>query len=83
MPSSRRLIALGAVLLVTASGIALAETMSDHNAMRPGQMQEMMGSGQHPMGSSEMQRMMRRHHQQDAMPVDAHAEIGKSPYAGQ
>ena len=30
MPSPRRLIALGAVLVVAASGIALAETVSDH-----------------------------------------------------
>jgi Spy/CpxP family protein refolding chaperone len=45
-------------------------------------MQGMMQSGQN-MESSEIQEMMRPHHYHDAMPVGAHAEIGKSPYAGQ
>ena len=82
MPSTCRLIALGAVLVVTASGIALAETMSDPT-MGSGQPQEMMWPGQHHMGSSDMQGMMRQHHPQHAMPMGAHAGIAESPYAGQ
>jgi Spy/CpxP family protein refolding chaperone len=83
MPSTRRFIALGAVLAVAASGSALAETMSDHHAMGPGQTQEMMRSGQHPMGSSDMQRMMRQHHPSETMPMGAQPGMAKSAYAGQ
>src|SRR5260370_30940333 len=77
MPSTRKLIAIGAVLAITASGIALAETTpGDHTMgpdhmqhampsgqppMRPDHMQEMMKSGQHPMGPGHMQEMMRQH----------------------
>jgi hypothetical protein len=77
MPSTRRLIALGAALAITASGIALAETIPGDHTMgpdhmqhampsgqppiEPGQMQEMMKSGQHPMAPGHMQEMMRQH----------------------
>ena len=83
MTSTRRLIALGAVLAAAASGIALAETMPYHHAMGPGQTHEMMRSGQHHMGLSETQGMMCQHHPQHAMPMGAHAGIAESPYAGQ
>src|SRR5690349_61947 len=83
MTSTHRRVALGAVLAVAASGIALAETMPDHHAMGPGQTHEMMQSCQHHMGSSDMQGMMRQHHPQHAMPMGAHAGIAESPYAGQ
>lgn len=36
-----RLIVLATVLAIATSGIVFAETMSDHNASRPGQAQEM------------------------------------------
>jgi Spy/CpxP family protein refolding chaperone len=78
MPSTRRLIALGAVLAVAASGIALAETMSDPHEMGPGQTQEMMRSGQHPM-----ERMMRQHHPSETMPMGAQPGMANSAYAGQ
>jgi hypothetical protein len=77
MLSTRKLVVIGAVLAVAASGIALAETIpGDHTMgpdhmqhampsgqppMEPGQMQEMMKSGQHPMAPGHMQEMMRQH----------------------
>jgi len=71
MLSTRKLVAIGAVLAVAASGTALAETMSgDHHSMGP-EHQQMMESGQHPMGPGQMQEMMRRH--QGMMPMSGHA----------
>ena len=61
MRSTRKLVAIGAVLAVTAAGVAIAQTMPDHS-MASGQMQQMTASGQHPMGSAEMQEIMRQHH---------------------
>jgi hypothetical protein len=72
MLSTRRLVAIGAVLAMAASGISLAETMPGHKPMGPAQMQQMMQSGQHPMGSSEMREPMRQHHPQ-GMPMGDHA----------
>ncbi len=72
MLSTRRLVAVGAVLAMAASGIALAETMPDQQPMGPARMQQMMQSGQHPMGSSAMPEMMRQHHPQ-GMPMAARA----------
>ena len=60
MLSTRKLVALGAVLAVAASGIAFAQTTPDHHSMGPDQ-QQMMQSGPHPMGPSQMQEMMRQH----------------------
>ena len=70
------MIAIGAVLTLTASGIALAETApGDHTSgpdhmqhampsgqqpMGPDHMRQMMGSGQPPMGAGHMQEMMRQ-----------------------
>ena len=48
-----------AVLVVAASGIAVAETPGEH-LMGPDH-QQMMQSGQHPMGPEHMQEMMRQH----------------------
>jgi hypothetical protein len=76
MLSTRKLAAVGAVIIVAASAIALAETMPDHQSMGPdhqhmmqsgqhpmgpGHMQQMMQSGQHAMGPDQMQEMMRHH----------------------
>ena len=74
MPSTRKLIAIGAVLAITASGIALAETAPGDHSMGPDHMQhampsgqppmgpgDMMKSGQHAMGPDQMQEMMRQH----------------------
>jgi hypothetical protein len=70
MPSTRKLVAIGAVLAVAASGIASAQTTPDHHSMGSDQ-QQMMQSGQRPMGPSQMQEMMRQH--QDMM--GAHADM--------
>ena len=56
MLSTRKLIAIGAVLAVAASGIALAETMPGDHSMGPDHMQQMMASGQHPMGPGQCRR---------------------------
>ena len=61
MRSTRTLAAIGAVLLVTAAGAAIAQTTMQDRSMGPVHMQEMMGSGQHPMGPDHMQEMMRQH----------------------
>jgi len=70
MLSTGKLIAIGAVLAVTASGIAFAETAADQHPMGPDH-QQMMQSGEQPMGSDHMQQMMRQH--QGKMPMGAHA----------
>ena len=69
MPSNRKLIALGVVLAVAVSGIALAQNTPEHHSMGPDQ-QQMMESGQHPMGQDQMQEMMRQH--QGTMPMGGH-----------
>jgi hypothetical protein len=70
MPSTGILVAIGAVLAVAASGIASAQTTPDHHSMGSDQ-QQMMQSGQRPMGPSPMQEMMRQH--QGMMPMGGHA----------
>jgi len=42
MLSTRKLVAIGAVFVVAAAGVAIAETMPDHHSMGSGHMQEMM-----------------------------------------
>jgi len=69
MPSNRKLIALGVVLAVAVSGIALAQNTPEHHSMGPDQ-QQMMESGQHPMEPGQMQEMMRQH--QGMMPMGGH-----------
>jgi hypothetical protein len=60
MLSTRKIIAISAVLAITAAGVALAETTSDHQ-MGPGHTQQMTAAGQHPMGPDYVQEMMRQH----------------------
>jgi hypothetical protein len=60
MRSTRKLVAVGAVLAITASGIALAETTPGDHSMGPDHMQHAMPSGQ-PMGPGHMQQTMRQH----------------------
>ena len=60
MLSIRKLVTIGAVLAVAASGIAFAQTTPDHHS-RGSDQQQMMQSGPHPMGPSQMQEMMRQH----------------------
>ena len=54
------------MLAVAVSGIALAQNTPEHHSMGPDQ-QQMMESGQHPMGQDQMQQMMRQH--QGTMPM--------------
>src|SRR5271169_5515206 len=61
MPSTRKLPLVSAVLVLLASGIAFAQTTPDQPPTGPGQMQQMMKSGQHPMEPGAMQEMMRQH----------------------
>ena len=74
MPS-RKLVAVGAVLIITAAGVAIAQTMPDHHLLGPGHkkqhMQQMMGSEQHSMGPGHIQEMRRQH--QGMMSKGAHA----------
>ena len=48
MLSTRKLVAIGAALVVAATGVAIAQTMPDDHSMGPDHMQQMMASGQHP-----------------------------------
>ena len=59
MPSTRKLVTIGAMLAVAASGIGFAQTTPDHHSMGSDQ-QQMMQSGPHPMGPNQMQEMMRQ-----------------------
>jgi hypothetical protein len=70
MLSTRKIVAIGAVLAVAAAGVAIAQTMPDHHSMGKGDMQQMMASGQHPMGPEHMQETMRQH--QGMMPMGGH-----------
>src|SRR5215475_7467525 len=76
MLSTRKIVAIGAVLAVTASSIAFAQTTSDHHPIAPDQ-QQMMKSGQHPMGPGQMQEMLRQH--QGMMPMGARAGMRATP----
>jgi hypothetical protein len=60
MLSTRKIVAIGTVLAVLVSGIALAQMTPGDHPMGPDQ-QQMMQSGQHPMGSEHMQEMLRQH----------------------
>jgi hypothetical protein len=71
MISTPKLVAIGAVLAVAASGIALAETMPGDHQMGPDHQQMMQG--QHPMRPDHMQEMMRRH--QGMMPMRGRAAV--------
>jgi hypothetical protein len=53
MPSTRKLVVIGALLAVAAYGMAFAQTIPDQHSMGPGQMQEIMRQhqGMMPMGA--------------------------------
>jgi hypothetical protein len=68
---TRKLVVVGVVLAVAASGLALAETMPGDHSMGPDHMPQTMPSGQHPMGPGHMQEMMRQH--QGMEPMGGHA----------
>ena len=61
MLSTRKIVAIGAVLAMTAAGVALAQTTPGDHPMGADHMRQMMGSGQPPMGPGHMQEMMRQH----------------------
>jgi hypothetical protein len=58
MLSTRKIVAVSAVLAMTAAGVALAETTAGDHQMGPDHMQHAMPSGQHPMGPDHMRQMM-------------------------
>src|SRR6516164_4599669 len=60
MLSTRKIVAIGTVLAVVVSGVALAQTTPGDHSMAPDH-QQMMQSGQHPMEPEHMQEMMRQH----------------------
>jgi len=62
MLSTRRIIAVGAMLTVVVTGIASADETPAQQPMGPAQMQEKMQSAEHPMGPTQMREMMRQHH---------------------
>ena len=68
---TRKIVAIGAVLAITAAGVALAETTPGDHSMGPDHMPHAMPSGQYPMGSEHMQEMMRQ--RQGMMPMGSHA----------
>ena len=72
MLSTRKLAAIGTVLSVAASGIALAQTMPDHQSIQPDH-QQMMQSGHHAMGLDQTQEMTCPH--RGMMPMGGHAEM--------
>ncbi len=82
MPSTRKLVAIGAVLAVAASGIAFAQTMPDHHSMGPDH-QQMMQSGQPPMGPGHMQEMMRQHQGMMSGQPGMHATLTTPTMPGQ
>jgi hypothetical protein len=63
MLSTRKIVAIGAVLAMTVAGVALAQTPSGDHPVGPDHMRQMMGSGsgQHPMDQGHMPEMMRQH----------------------
>jgi hypothetical protein len=75
MPSTRKLVAIVAALVAASSGVGLAQTMPDQHSMGPDH-QQMMQSGQHPMGSHQMQGMIRQHH--GMMPMGGHAGMHRA-----
>jgi hypothetical protein len=60
MLATRRLVAVGAVFAIAASGITFAQTTPDHHSMGADQ-QQMIQSGPPPMDPGQMQEMMRHH----------------------
>src|SRR5271167_2241319 len=77
MLSIRQIVAVGATLAVTATGVAFAEDRPTQQPMGPGHLQEMMQSGQHPMGPAEMQEMMQQHHPEGMMPTHSGMHAGQ------
>jgi hypothetical protein len=81
MRSGHKLIAIGAVLAIFLSGVALAQTAPGHHSTAPDYQQ----SGQHPMGPEHMQEMMRQHRGMMPMgaPADMHAASTTPTMPGQ
>jgi hypothetical protein len=82
MPSIRKLVTISAVLAAEASGIAFAQIMPDHHSMGSDQRQ-MMQSGPHPIGPSQMQEMMRQHQGMMGAHADMHATSTTPTMPGQ
>ena len=99
MRATRRIVAIGAVLAMTAAVAAVAETSTDEHPMgpnhmqhampsvqrpmAPGSMQQVTGSGQAPMGPGHMQEMMRQHQGMMAHHRGRHAAASTPSLPGQ
>jgi len=82
MLSTGNLVAIGAVLVVAVSGIAFAQTMPDRHSMGADQ-QQMIQSGPHPRGPSQMQEMMRQHRRMMGAHAGMHATSTTPTMPGQ
>jgi hypothetical protein len=76
MLSARKIVSIGAVLAVVASGIAFAEMTPGDHPMGSEHTQQMMESGQHSMGPGQMQ-----HQRQRMMPMGAHGGMHEASTA--
>jgi len=76
-----KLAAIVAVAAVSMSGITFAQTMPDHHSMESDQRQ-MMQSGPHPIGPSQMQEMMRQHQGMMGAHADMRATTPTMPGQG-
>ena len=96
MFSARKIIAIVAVLALTAAGFALAQTTpGDHSMgpqhampsgqhpMKPGHMQQTMESGQPPMGAGHTQEMMRQHQGMMGVRAGMHGAVTTPAMPGQ
>ena len=72
MLSTRKFAAIGTMLSVAASSVALAQDMADHQSLQPDH-QQMMQSGHQVMGPGQTQEMTCFH--QGMMPMGGHAEM--------
>ena len=82
MLATCRLVAVGAVFAIAASGIAFAQTIPDHHSMGSDQRQ-MMQSGPHPMDPGQMQELMRQHQRMMGARTGMHATSTTPTMPGQ
>jgi hypothetical protein len=75
MLPSRKIVAIGAVIAISAAGVALAEMPPGDHQMGPDHIQHATPSGQRPMGWDLVRQMMPQHH--GTMPMSDHA--GRHP----
>jgi hypothetical protein len=82
MLATCRLVTVGAMFAIAASGITFAQTVPDRHSMGPDQ-QQMTQSGPHPMDPGQMQEMMRQHQGMMGAHADMHATSTTPTMPGQ